>query len=405
MTAFIEMFITFAALAALCLFVGARTSLPSGAAPLAVLCATMLWYSLMGCFDLLFPAGLLWFAAALAAAAALALRRKEIRWKELFGPGMVFFLIAGLVVIGLFALRQPTFMEWDEFTFWGIAPKVVKSTGRLYTLEPGSMVGVTYVPGLVMLDQAFQFLGAAFVPWKVFAAYDHSLFRRLCRGAVLFRRRGWHMAVPMAVVHGPAALSADRLLPGHLCAADLHELLCRHPHGAAVRRAGLALYFAAEKKTPAVLTAAALAVTAESVAKDMGFALCLVAAALICFDLLFVERGEVTFARLRGVWAKALLVRADRAGAAGGLFRLGAAHAGGFGPQPVRPWRQRGDGHGGDGRHRHRELVSPQKSEKFAQIADGMYKAFFTTKLTHVRQRSDGGAGDPGAAGAGLPLR
>ena len=28
------------------------------------------------------------------------------------------------------------------------------------------------------------------------------------------------------------------------------------------------------------------------------------------------------------------------------------------------------------------ELVSPQKSEKFAQIADGMYKAFFTTRLS-----------------------
>ena len=33
--------------------------------------------------------------------------------------------------------------------------------------------------------------------------------------------------------------------------------------------------------------------------QDMGFALCLIAAALICFDLLFLEKGEVRFARLR----------------------------------------------------------------------------------------------------------
>lgn len=375
------MFITFAALAALCLFVGARTSLPSGAAPLAVLCATMLWYSLMGCFDLLFPAGLLWFAAALAAAAALALRRKEIRWKELFGPGMVFFLIAGLVVIGLFALRQPTFMEWDEFTFWGIAPKVVKSTGRLYTLEPGSMVGVTYVPGLVMLDQAFQFLGAAFVPWKVFAAYDLLYFAVFAAALSMFRRRGWRMAVPMAVVLTLLPYLLTVYYRGIYVQPIYMSSYADIPMGL-LFGAGLALYFAAEKKTPAVLTAAALAVTAESVAKDMGFALCLVAAALICFDLLFVERGEVTFARLRGVWAKlcwcALTVLAPLGAFFGWALHMQAAlglsrfDLGGSEEMGMVEMVATGLV----------ELVSPQKSEKFAQIADGMYKAFFTTKLS-----------------------
>ena len=56
--------------------------------------------------------------------------------------------------------------------------------------------------------------------------------------------------------------------------------------------AGLALYFAPEKKTPAVLTARGAGRDGVvSVAKDMGFALCLVAAAIICFDLLFVQEG------------------------------------------------------------------------------------------------------------------
>lgn len=376
-----EMFLTFAALAALSFFVGARTSLPSGAAPLAVLCATMLWYSLAGCLDLLFPAGLLWFAAALAAAAALVLRRREIRWKELLGPGMVFFLIASLLVIGLFALRRPIFMEWDEFTFWGIAPKVVKSTGRLYTFEPGSMVGVTYVPGLVMLDHAFQFLGTAFVPWKVFAAYDILFFAIFAAALSMFRRRGWRMAVPMAVVLTllPYLLTVYHrgiyVQPIYMSAyADI-------PMGL-LFGAGLAVYFAAEKKTPAVLLTAALAVTAESIAKDMGFALCMVAAALICFDLLFVEKGGAVFAKLRGVWAKlcwcALTVLLPLGAFFGWALHLQAAlgvsrfDLGGSEEMGMVQMVVTGIA----------ELASPQKSEKFAQIADGMYKAFFTTKLT-----------------------
>ena len=123
LVAFVEIFITFLALLALCGFVAYFTSLPAGAAPLLVLCATMVWYSIFGCFDLLFVGGLLWFAAALAAAVLLFLRRGSLRLSTLLDPGFVFFLVAGFLVLVLFAVRQPLFMEWDEFSFWGIATK------------------------------------------------------------------------------------------------------------------------------------------------------------------------------------------------------------------------------------------------------------------------------------------
>ena len=68
MIALTEILITFAALLALCLFLHVKTGLPSGAAPLFVLCGTMVWYSVWGSVRLLVPAGALWFGAALAAA-------------------------------------------------------------------------------------------------------------------------------------------------------------------------------------------------------------------------------------------------------------------------------------------------------------------------------------------------
>ena len=52
------------------------------------------------------------------------------------------------------------------------------------------------------------------------------------------------------------------------------------------------------------MTGAVLAVTASCLSKDMGFALCLIAAAIICFDLLFVQKEDVPFFRLKGLGGK-----------------------------------------------------------------------------------------------------
>ena len=167
MIAFVEMTVTFAALTALCLFLNTKTRLAAGLTPLFVLCGTMVWYSTLGSVHMLVPAGIVWFGAAAAACVWLWRKHKDIRWREFFSPAMVYFLLASLAVIVLFAVRRPIFNEWDEFSFWGIAPKVVKTENQLYTYNPGEMRVSTFVPGIIMLDYAFQFLGSVFVPWKV----------------------------------------------------------------------------------------------------------------------------------------------------------------------------------------------------------------------------------------------
>ena len=383
MVAFIEIFITFLALLALCGFVAYFTSLPAGAAPLLVLCGTMVWYSIFGCFDLLFVGGLLWFAAALAAAVLLFLRRGSLRLSTLLDPGFVFFLVAGLLVLVLFAVRQPLFMEWDEFSFWGIAAKVVKTTGHLYTFQPGEMRVTTYVPGLIMLDYAFQFLGAAFAPWKVFVAYDLLMLAGFAAALSAFRRRDWAPAAPMAVVLAltPFVLTVynHSIYVQQIYMSSYADI----PMGVLLG-AALAVYFAAEKKTPAVLLATAFAVTAESISKDMGFALCLIAAALVCFDLLFIQNGEVVFAKLRGLVAKlcwcAVLVAMPVAAFLGWAAHMGAVlgvsrfDIGGSGNMGMVQMVTTGLV----------ELVGPTRSEKFVNVMGNMVKAFFTTRLTMI---------------------
>lgn len=381
MAAFIEILITLAALLALCLFVHVKTGLASGAAPLAALCGTMIWYSVLGSVHLLLLAGFLWFAAALAAAVWLWRHRKMLRWREILSPAFVFFVLASLAVLVLFAARRPVFNEWDEFSFWGIAAKVVKTENQLYTFHPGEMRATTFVPGLIMLDYAFQFLGGAFAPWKVYAAYDILYFAIFAAAFSMLRRRQWYLAVPAAAV-----LTLTPFLMTvyqrdiYVCNVYLNAY-ADIPMGL-LFGAGLVLYFAPRKKTPAVVCSALLAITATCIAKDMGFALCLIAAAIVCFDLLFLEKEDVPFFCLKGLWGKlcwcASLVTAPVA-----AFLGWAAH------MAVVLDMNRFDVGGAENMGMVQmvatglcELVGIGRTEKFTQIMQSMWQALYSTRVT-----------------------
>jgi len=379
--AFIEMGITFTAFLALCVFVYAQCGLAAGAAPLTVLCGTMVWYSVLGSVHLLIPAGVLWFAAALAACVWIGLRRKQIRWREMLTPATVYFLLASLAVIVLFAIRKPVFSEWDEFSFWGIAPKVVKTENQLYTYNPGELRVSTFVPGLVMLDYAFQFLGRAFVPWKVYAAYDILYFAVFAAAFSMLARRHWHIAVPVA--------SVLTLIP-FLLTIYYRDIYVRTTYMNAYADipmgllfgAGLILYFAPRKKTPAVLLASLLAVTSACLAKDMGFALCLIAAAIVCFDLLFVQKEDVPFFRLAGIPAK-LCWCVSLVGAPVAAFFGWAVHMG----KVLGSNRFEIGGSANMGMAQMvltglAELFGIGRTQKFSDIMGLMRNAFFNTRLT-----------------------
>ena len=114
----------------------------------------------------------------------------------------------------------------------------------------------------------------------------------------------------------------------------------------------------------------------------MGFALCLIAAALVCFDLLFLERGEVRLAALRGVPAKlgwcALMVGLPTAAFFGWAAHLSSALSvsrfdlGGSGQMGMAEMVITGIA----------ELFGFGRSEKFAQVMADMLSAFYTSSIT-----------------------
>lgn len=190
------------ALALLCAFLTLRCRVPGALAPLTALGCISLWLTLAGMAGLLLPAGWLLLAASAALGAwALAGQRAGPIGQtlaRLFTPGAALFWALTVSFAVYFAIRQPLFSDFDEFSFWGPAAKLTSLNNSLYTTgEIGWAWQATQTPGLIVLSYFVQFLGR-FAPWKVYLAYDMLLFA--CFAAVL-GGLGWKhytLAAPLA---------------------------------------------------------------------------------------------------------------------------------------------------------------------------------------------------------------
>lgn len=157
--------------------------------PLVTLCALVLLLCLAGCLGRL-RAGM-WLFWLLGAGALAALGRAAARcarrgqggafWRGLarqFASPAWLLAFGGSAALALFlALRQPLFTQWDEFSFWGTAAKVVKDSDALYTqVTATNLAARSYPPALPLLGYAFAFCSPSFVPWLVLAGYGALYF-------------------------------------------------------------------------------------------------------------------------------------------------------------------------------------------------------------------------------------
>lgn len=366
--------------------------------PLVLLCGAVLLLCVLGCFGLLRWGVPLVLAAALASAVSLAVQ--AVRGGRAFGrrlcalctqPALLMYAAGSLLIFGFMAVRRPLFTQWDEFSFWGTAAKVVKQNDALYTLVgQTNLAARSYPPALALLSYLFSFFAPEFEPWLLFAAYGTLYFAVFAAVAGQFPRRAAGPAAFCALACVLAPFAVESWYPGQQLAAyssaysDLMlGLLCA---------GGCAVWYGAVRDTGAgtplrgARYAAALAGTACVTAllglvKDVGLPLGLVLM-LVCFadhtacDYIRYKKDARAAARGLGValalcaaalaayllWAyelKAALGQ-DRSdtGAANQLSTFGMVTAG------------------------VRELFGIGRSEKFSAVLSAMGSAFFRTRVT-----------------------
>lgn len=108
-------------------------------------------------------------------------------------PGLALFLAGAAFLWVLFFVQQPMFTQWDEFTAWGLAPKMVVERGAFYVADPVNLKASFTYPATSLITFLFQPFGS-WAEWACLAALDTLALACLAAATALPRQR-WYAGV------------------------------------------------------------------------------------------------------------------------------------------------------------------------------------------------------------------
>ncbi|MDD4850241.1 MAG: hypothetical protein PHO10_06020 [Gemmiger sp.] len=372
---------------AFCVSVAAVSGLDAALLPLPTLAGCVLVLLCAGYAGVVHLGLLLVYAALLAATVYCGFRAgKRALLNALCSPGVLFFGAAATFFWVLLGVLQPLFTQWDEFTFWGTAAKMLKEQNMLYPLAPGNLKARAGMPAMALISYLFQGLSPKFSEWQCLAGYDMLFMAALAPVAVVSSspknsKKHWP--------HALLLLGAGAVLPFFFGPVPVGTVSTVYANAMAdvplalLFGGTLCLYFCCKGWAGVLLTALPAALLTAT--KDMGFAYALIAVFVMFVDALFAapapqclqQRPRALFMALLQALGRALPVlavfvswsryAAAATGAAGGTsvgsagLGMGQVLAGGL-----------------------TQFIGIGRTEKFSQLMALMGRAFFTTKVCVV---------------------
>ena len=284
---------------ACCLCVAACTRFDAALLPLPALCGSVVVLYLLSLLGLLQFGHFIIMAVWLAGGVYFGVRAgwRAIR-QALFSPGFLLFVGGSCFLWVLFALQQPMFTQWDEFTAWGLAPKMVAERAALYVADPINLTASFTYPATSLVSYLFQRVPGQFYEWQCLAGLD-ILFLACIAPAAAMPRKNWAGAV--------LVFAAGFLLPFFFSVVPAGTPSTMYANAMAdtplalLFGGTLCLYAAAGgRKTGFFACAMPLAVL--TMTKDIGFAYALIVTFLIGLDQLFgTPHPDTKPARIFGV--------------------------------------------------------------------------------------------------------
>lgn len=361
-----------------CAILGEKSGLSPALLPLPVLSGAVVVLYLCGIAGIL-RAGAVLVLLALAAVwvpGLVCLRPAGVRkaWQNaLCTPGFTLFFGGAAFIWVLFCVQEPMFTQWDEFTAWGLAPKMVVERGAFYVADPVNLKASFTYPATSLLTFLFQPF-CLWAEWACLATIDTLALACLAAAAALPRAK-W--------AEGILVFAAGFLLPYFFSATAAGSYAVQYVNAMAdlplamLFGGTLCLYFAVGRHKHAYwLVALPLAVL--TLTKDICFAYGLIAAFLIGLDLLFAADTPI-----KKAFPKALL----QAGALA-VIVLAAFLSWGRYTAAVTPTADTAASVGSEGLSYGAVLVGGVKqllgigrTEKFSQIMTAMGSAFFTRRI------------------------
>ena len=161
-----------------------KSKLSPAASLLATICGSVLFLWLLGMIGLLQVAGYIIFLLPLLGTGWLLHKESWTGFRQALGRyftlPVVLFTCSAVVFTVIFAVGQPHFYYWDEFSFWGISAKIVQCSDKLYTVVDGTIDSFSalrsYPCGNALLSYLFQFFSSNFVEYRLLLSYAFLFF-------------------------------------------------------------------------------------------------------------------------------------------------------------------------------------------------------------------------------------
>lgn len=271
-----------------------RTGVGPAAAPLAALSVAALLLLAGGLLNILPLAGLvlllggIWGMAAEGALARRSSRPDPARAALDHPAAKVFWVLAVLLAV-YFARLQPDFLNFDEYSSWGTAAKLMADNDQLYTLcNAGLPWQMTELAGLPLVSYFFQYFGD-FAPWRAIYAADFVMLAACAAVAGCAKKARTALPLLLAALLVPTLLS----VAGHtaLLSTAWLEFLGDMPAG--MLFGGAVAFWLGVRRTPlpARLLTLPVVLLAANI-KSNTLVLALAAAGLIALDCLFFPADD-----------------------------------------------------------------------------------------------------------------
>lgn len=266
-----------------------RTGVGPAAAPLAALSVAALLLLAGGLLNVLPLAGLVLLLGGIwgmSAERALAHRsgRPDPDQAALDHPAAKVFWVLAVLLAVYFARLQPDFLNFDEYSSWGTAAKLMADNDQLYTLcDAGLPWQMTELAGLPLVSYFFQYFGD-FAPWRAIYAADFAMLAACAAVAGCARKARTALPLLLAALLVPTLLS----VAGHtaLLSTAWLEFLGDMPAG--MLFGGAVAFWLGVRRAPlpARLLTLPVVLLAANI-KSNTLVLALAAAGLIALDCLF----------------------------------------------------------------------------------------------------------------------
>lgn len=291
--------------------------------------------------------------------------------------GFWLFLGGAAFLWVLFGILQPMFTQWDEFTAWGLAPKMVAERSALYVADPVNLTASFTYPATSLLSYLFQRTPGQFSEWQCLAAIDILALAALAPATVLPRAR-W--------AQGVLVFAVGAVLPFFFSTASIGTASTVYQNAmadlplAALFGGSLCLYYAGGGRR-SCFYATALPLAMLAMTKDIGMAYGLIAVFVIGIDQLFGTPYEASISRGRqvgGRFVRTVVLAVPVLAVFLSWSRYTAAVAPSSGAATVGSSQM---GYGAVLTGGIRQLLGIGREPRFAQIMQAMGEAFFTRRV------------------------